>query len=156
MTDPRTDSYSLTPDGIVDLFRITLRTGAFLHLKLNDTVTWQGDVYESCPIQLTGVSRSSDGQANRPSLTIANPDNILSPFIINGYLDRAFVTRKSVLYQNMLNNLNICDERLWVISRCTLLTNQLATFELRDVIDGPNYRCPVRLYLPPDFPFVTL
>ncbi len=152
----RTEAHSLTPDGIVELFQITLRTGAFLNLKANNSVTWQGTVYEACPIQLTNVSRGSDAQANRPSLTIANPDNILSPFIINGYLDRAYFSRKSVLYQDLLADNNVYDERIWVISRCTLLTNQLATFELRDVIDGPNYRCPVRLYLPPAFPFVTL
>jgi lambda family phage minor tail protein L len=150
------DRVKLEADGIVDLFKIELRTGGVLRLKNNDDATWQGFTWEGVAINLSGVHSSSDGEMSRPTLVLANPQGVLSQYIINGYLEKSVVKRIRVLRQNLDGNVNLFDQQSWFISRVASINRANVRFELRNPIDGPNFLCPYRMFLPPDFPAVSL
>jgi lambda family phage minor tail protein L len=150
------DRVKLEADGIVDLFKIELRDGGTLRLKNNDTVTWQGASWEGIAIQLSGVHSSTDGELSRPTLTLANPQGVLSQYIINGHLEKSIVKRQRVLKQNLDLNLNIYEQQSWFISRVASINKLTVSFELRNPIDGPNFLSPYRMFLPPDFPAVSI
>lgn len=151
------DRLKLSADGIVELFEITLAGGAgTLYLKSNNTVTWQGHTWEGIAIQLTGYGNTSEEELSRPSLSIANPNGILSQYIINGHLEKSLVKRKRVLLEHITGNQNIFQQQSWYISRVTQINKTIASFELRNPIDGPNILCPARMFIPPEFPGVSL
>lgn len=156
MTSIADDRVKLTADGIVELVRVELATGGTLFLKNNDTVTWQGHSWEGVAMQFQGYANSSDEELSRPTLSIANPDGILSQYILNGALEKSVVKRIRVLRANLLANQNIFEQQSWYISRVVSVNKTMAVFELRNPIDGPNFQCPARMYLPPDFPAVQL
>lgn len=161
MSEPAThidDSLGLTGDGIVYLFTVTLPLeNVTFRFKNNDTVTWQGQVYEGLPCQLQGEARTSDDAESRPSLRIYNPGGIFNDPAIEGRLYRGIVTRKRVLRTHLENNNNIYIQRQWFIERPReLVSGQYITLELRDMSEGPNFQIPVRQYIPPQFPTVSL
>jgi lambda family phage minor tail protein L len=157
MTTHAEDSVKLEADGIIDLYRIDLTSGGgTLFLKANDTVTWQGHTWEGIAIQLSGYANSSDEEMSRPQLTVANPEGVLSQYVLNGHMEKALVKRIRVLRQNLLANLNIFDQQSWYVIRVSSVNRVMIAFELRNPIDGPNFLCPARMFLPPEFPAVSL
>ncbi|KGM36126.1 phage minor tail protein L [Inquilinus limosus] len=156
MTDHRVDAQKLTADGIVYLFKIELASGGTIYLKADNTVTWQGNVYEGTAIKMDGVSNSVDDGNSRPKLQFANPDGAFSPFISQGSLDRAKVTRTRVLYDDLVNNRNVSSSQSWYVSRTIALNRQYASLELRLTMDGPFFVVPARIFAPPDFPSVSI
>jgi phage-related protein len=151
------DASKLTADGIVELFHIILQDGSHLYLKADDTVTWQGHTWEGIGIKMGGISNSSDaGEVSRPQLVVANPAGAFSSFVVTKKLDRAEVMRLRVLRTHILANQNIFSQQSWKVMRVLSLNRQTIAVELRGQMDGPNFMTPARMYMPPEFPTVTL
>jgi phage-related protein len=151
------DAFKLESDGKIHLFEIWLRSGGRIYLKNNNTVTWQGHSYENIAIALTGVGSYSDDKQSRPTLNIVNPKGIFAPLIRDGEANRAQVHRIMVLKQHLLADLPIFQRQTWQITRVVaLIKDKAMSFELRQLTDGPNFTAPARMYLPPEFPLVSL
>lgn len=144
-------------EGYVDLFKITLNDNVtHIRLKLNDTVNWQGDVYEGTGIKIDGVAKYSDDQTSRPSLSIFNPDNIFSAPASKGFLEGSLVTRYRVLRSHLDSDMAIFRSQRWFVRRISSLRTPVLTLELRDLMDGHQFMVPGRMFIPPDFPSVSL
>ena len=151
------DVHKLKADSLVELFHIILSDGSHLYLKANNTVTWQGITWEGIGMKMGGVANSSDAsEAARPNLVIVNPMGVFSSFVAARKIDRAEVMRLRVLGQHITENRNLYSQQSWRVMRITSLTEQAITMELRGQLDGPNFVCPARCYLPPEFPTVTI
>lgn len=152
----RENNEKLVSDGYVHLFEIKLRNGEYLYFKENNTVEWQGKTWTGLPLAFEGYSSASGESLSRPTLSIANLEGSFSPFIRDGILLRSTITRYSVLYQDILNDRNIYQKKVWVAWNVPQLTRDMLQLELRNPMDGVNFDVPARMYLPPEFPSVTL
>ncbi len=152
----RENNEKLVSDGYVHLFEIKLRNGEYLYFKENNTVKWQGRTWTGIPMAFEGYSSASGETLSRPTLSIANPEGSFSTFIRDGILLRSVITRYSVLYQDILNDNNIYQKKVWVAWNVPQLTRDMLQLELRNPMDGVNFDVPARMYLPPEFPSVTL
>lgn len=152
----RENNEKLISDGYVHLFEIKLRNGEYLYFKENNTVKWQGRTWTGIPMAFEGYSSASGESLSRPTLSIANPEGSFSTFIRDGILLRSVITRYSVLYQDILNDNNIYQKKVWVAWNVPQLSRDMLQLELRNPMDGVNFDVPARMYLPPEFPSVTL
>lgn len=150
------ENEKLIADGYVDLFEIKLKNNTYLFLKNNNTVEWQGKTWQGIPLSFEGYSSSSNDSLSRPSFSVANPNGSFSTYIRDGLLNRATITRYRVLYQNILNNVNVFQSQTWIVWNTPSFNNKFINFELRTTLDGPNFVVPARQYLPPEFPCVRL
>ena len=150
------ENQKLTADASVDLFQIIMRSGSRVYLKSNNDVTWQGHLFEGIGIQVGGVGDSTDQEANRPELQISNPKGLFSTLVRDGELDRATLIRYRVLRANLEADLNIYASRTWTIWKPKSLIHRVAVFELRTPSDGYNFITPARMFMPPEFPMVSL
>lgn len=151
------DAQKLTGDGIVMLYQLTLKNGTIFRFKNNDTVTWQGSVWNGIPCQMTGEQRNADDEQSRPALSIANPEGIFSKAAFDGLLESGIVRRREILRKHLDANLDITVDRMWYVGRVPeLVRGKALTLELRNMTDGPNFKLPIRQYLPPEFPVVSL
>ncbi len=148
----------MTADALVDLYKLNLKIGpAIFYFKDMDEVDWQGNTYQNMACRLTGDSRSSDGEESRPTLQIMNPLGVFNKAVVEGRVEQSVLTRYRVLRRHIDNNSNIAEQRMWYIGRVKeLISGQSVSFELRGMTEGPNFQIPVRQYLPPDFPTVSL
>ena len=106
---------------------------------------------------MTGDSSSADGEESRPTLQIMNPLGIFNSAIISGNIDFAIVTRYTVLRRHIDNNSDIKQQRMWRVGRVKeLISGQSVSLELRSMSEGPNFQIPVRQYIPPTFPTVSI
>ena len=166
------DAQKLIADGIVQLYEIELANGTYLHLKQDNSVTWNGQTWTGIPILFEGYSTAQGDSYSRPTLSIANPDtvsdldgNARSTFSslvlpVEGYpyglLNRAKVTRYLVLYEDLKANRAIYQKKEWIIWFIKTINRNLIQVELRNRMDGVNFDVPARMYIPPEFPFITL
>lgn len=155
-TEHLEDAQKLEADGYVHLYEIELKTGSKLFLKMDNDVTWQGNTYEGTFITLTGIGKSADEETARPRLTIANPDGIFSPLIRDGELNRAKITRIRVLKAHLDADMNISRRETWRISRPISVNRVRVQFEVRSQLDGQFFLVPGRMFIPPEFPQVSL
>ena len=154
--DHITDGQKLTADGIVDLYEITLTTGDKIYLKANNSVTWQNKDFEGTYIKLGGEKKMTSGEQSRPNLTVINPNGVFSSLIGRGYLNRAEVIRYRLLYQHLLQNKPIFKRTIWRITRIPMVNDSVINLELRSPWDMPNFVTPARMFIPPEFPSVSL
>lgn len=152
------EAQKLTADGLVDLYTISLKNDPVIfRFKNDDTLSWQGNTYEGMACRSSGDTRSSDGEESRPTLQVMNPLGIFNRAAIEGKLDLATVIRRRVLRQHVLDNVNIYEQRMWYIGRIReLISGQSITFELRNMTEGANFQIPCRMFIPPEFPLVSL
>lgn len=150
------DAHKLEADGIVELFKLELVPSGVVYLKADDSVEWQGNLYEGWGIQMGGVSNTSDEEAARPQLVLANPDGIISALVGDNQLIGSLVTRYRVLREDLLANRNRFTRQMFKIYRTVTLNKTLAVFECRNLLDAPLSMIPARMYMPPDFPYVSL
>jgi lambda family phage minor tail protein L len=160
MSDPIeqiNDAHQLEAKGLVILYEIWLRSGAKLYLKNSNNVTWQGKNYEGTAINISGITRNTDGSASRPQLQVVNPAGVFNPLIRDGELNRAQVYMIQVLKQHIEADMAIYRRWVWTITRVmSLIADKGINFELRTLTDGSNFVVPARQYIPPKFPFVSL
>lgn len=154
--DHLTDSHKLEADGIYDLFEFEFDDGSRFYFKNNDSVIWQGNTYDMLPHKIEGDGTSSKEEEYRPTLTVANPDGIFSSAVTSGKLDRANLYRKRVLRKNLEENNDIFYTTAWYVSRVIKMTRHTITLELRRQMDGQFFQCPARMFIPPEFPAVSL
>lgn len=156
------DAQKLVADGIVQLYEIRLANGTYLHLKQDNSVRWNGYDWQGIPILFEGYSSAQADSYARPTLSIANPDGVYSSAVIPtedcpyGLLDRAVVNRYLVLYDDVVNNRPIYQKKTWIIWFIKTINKNVIQVELRNPMDGVNFDVPARMYIPPEFPFVTL
>lgn len=152
------ESLKLEAEPHVDLFEIRLKSTALRKYFWNGpTRVWQGITWEGNSCQLTGEKRATDGQQARPSLTVVNPENVFGVFAAEGYFDLAEVIRKRVLQPHFEANVNLFEQRVWIVGRPSQVTDKVMSLELRSPIDMPAWRTPRRTYNPNDgYPFVVL
>jgi phage-related protein len=143
-------------DGKVYLFEITLKTNVQFNFKRFESVTWQGKTYEAMEIALSEIGRNSSEEAVRPTLSMANPDGLLTYSVLTGDWNNAEVVRRTVLYDDMINNRGSQVIERWSVSRITRCDYQAFALELRSPADRLNAIIPARTFNPPEFPFVTL
>jgi phage-related protein len=156
------DSLKLTNDGIVDLYEITLRnTGnvtAFIRFRdgpIGRTSVWGSKTFDHLPTKMGSVSRSSEEQKSRPTLTLMNPQGIFNAPAFAGQFDGALLQHYRVLRTHFEAGVLISDTRVWFIARPKdLIGGQSISFELRALSDGPDQLIPGRQFIRPDFPFV--
>lgn len=152
------EAQKLTADAEVSLFELYLpHERIYFRFKDNDAATWQGNTYESMPCDLSGEAMSAEDQEARPTLRVLNPAGIFNEPAFQGRLYRGLLTRYQVLRSHLDSNTNIFVRRMWFIERPKeIISGQYITFELRNMTEGPNYQIPVRQYIPPEFPLVTM
>lgn len=150
------ENQKLTADAYVDLFLIQMKSGGKAYLSPNGDVTWQGNDYEGIAIQVGGVGDSTDEEVNRPELQLANPKGLFSTLIRDGELDRATLIRYRLLRSHLEADVAIYQSRTWTIWKPKSVVHRVAIFELRTPSDGYNFITPARMFIPPEFPMVSL
>lgn len=155
--DHMEDALKLEADGYVDLFQIILPDGmSKIFLKQNQTIDWQGDTYEGTGIKIEGVGNYADDTVSRPKVTIFNPNGVYSYLVDQGLLDSASIARYRVLKEHIIADLPIYRRQQWKVTRISSVKSTFISLELRDMLDGQNFLTPGRMFIPPDFPTVSL
>jgi hypothetical protein len=86
-----------------------------------------------------------------------NPFGIFNSAAKKGQIDRATVIRRRVLRRHVEADVNIFEQRMWYVGRVReLISGQSISLELRNMTEGANFQIPCRMFIPPDFPMVTL
>lgn len=151
------DSLGLEGDAKVDLWTVRLRgVNLVYHFWNGPPRVWQGDTYEGLACQLSGENRSSEGQTARPSLIVSNPAKIFGVFAAEGYFDLATFTRKRLLQEHFLADVNLFQQNVWICARPSEVRSTTMQLELRSPTDMPPWKTPRRTFNPPDYPFVTV
>ena len=157
-TEHATDAQKLTgAEGLVELLVIELsKSGGTFRIKDNGESLWMGDRYEYYPFSVGGVDYKSSEEESRPQLTLANPEHLFTSSIDQGYLEKATITRYRVLKDNFDNNRDIKESRKWYVRRIVEVASTHIVVELSNLIDGPNYIVPSRMFIPPEFAVVSI
>lgn len=166
------DAQKLVADGIVQLYEIKLINNTYIYIKPDNSVTWNGKDWLGLPILFEGYSSAQGDSYARPTLSVANPDYIneqdgnarssFSSLVLPtkeypyGLLNRAVVNRYLVLYDDLVNNRPIYQKKTWIIWFIKTINKNMIQVELRNPMDGVNFDVPARMYIPPEFPFVTI
>ena len=121
-------------------------------LKPDDTkIQWQGNIYEPLPLIATGYEKSTAGQIEQPSLTVAN---VLGTFseLIKDYEDMvgAKVTRRRTLgkYLDGESNADPLQEfpvDIYYIERKSQENALTITWELASILDLEGLKLPRRI-----------
>lgn len=151
------DSKELEGDAYVDLFEITLADKSTrLFFKKDKDGTYQGNTYEGTGIKLDGVAKYADDEVARPKLSLFNPDGVFSSLVDKHLLDSAQITRIRVLKDDFDNDRPVYRRQRWRVSRVATVKKGVIGLELRDMLDGQNFLTPGRMFIPPDFPAVSI
>lgn len=172
------DAQKLTAEGILQFYEIKLINNTYLYLKPDNSVHWNGNDWTGIPILFEGYSTAQADTYSRPTLSIANPDYInaqdgnarssLSSLVLPsaeypyGLLNRATVNRYLVLSDNVYTDQTdpdwrpIYQKKTWIIWFIKTINKNMVQVELRNPMDGVNFDVPARMYMPPEFPFVSL
>lgn len=149
-------SQDLTPDPFVTLYKIKLVDGTEFLLSPKGTRLWQEETYEEIPCHMAGITRNSDSEVHRPKFTFANPAGLFTQEIYEGRLDNAWVSRIRVLSSDLEVGNDFSVKETFRVKRIVSISGDLVVIELRDVLDGHNYKLPARQFLPPEFNHVKL
>jgi len=151
------DAKKLEADAYVDLFEIILNDKATkIRIKLNDDRNWQGHDYTGTGVRIEGVGSYADDQTSRPTFTLANPASVFSAPVGDGLLENGVVIRYRILKVHLDADLPIYRRQQWRISRVATVKSGFIGLELRDMLDGQQFLVPGRMFIPPDFPAVSL
>lgn len=151
------DALELDADGYVSLFEIHLSgSDTVLYLKQSKTRTWQGNTYEGTGIKIEGVGKYADDTVSRPKLTVFNPNGVFSSLVDQGYIDSATVVRYQVLAKHVETDQAIYRRNQWKVSRIIGIKVPFIMLELRTLTDGQIFLTPARMFIPPEFPAVSL
>ena len=150
------DAQGISSDGYPKLFEIGLRAGGFIRIWDGPEITWDGKTWESSGVQLSGISKSSSDDINRPTLTLQNPDGAFSTLVDQGFLNHATVTRYMVKLEHLMAGVVAFQRHRWRIATVTGLNRVHITCELRSSLDGQHFVVPTDMYIPPEYPMVSL
>ena len=167
MTTPvsiSTEIQKLAPSAIIELFQLDAAAfgGGIIYFHagtngLNERVTWQGQVYEPFPVQITGFEYTGTGQLPRPTLRVANVTGIITALVLAyGDLLGAKVTRKRTMLKfldvvNFPSGVNPTadptaefDDDVYFIDRKASENRDVVEFELAAAIDLQGVMLPRR------------
>jgi phage-related protein len=150
------DALKLEADAEIDLYELFPLAGGTIYFKNDNNVTWLGHEYEGIPCSMTGEEFDTE-KSPTPTLEIGQPDLDLLPFkglIHDGYLDGATLVRKTVLLQNLLDNLNIRQTAYFRVKRVPHYSRTSVSMELASFSSAQGQTIPFRQYIPPAFPWV--
>lgn len=154
------DAHKLIADGKLNLFELVPNDGSgTVYFKADNNVTWQGKTYTGLPLTFTGEKRSAQGASPQPNLTIGDQQVDLSPFkpfVYDGYLDGAVVTRHEILLDDLVNNRNVRATTFYRVRRVTGYSRSQIALQLATLSDSLGFSMPIRQYYPPAFPAVTM
>lgn len=151
------DAKKLEADAYVELFEIELpdRQGK-IYLKSDNDAVWQGNKYEGTALKFDGLSKSSSDETSRPKFSVWNPEGVFSYLVDRGSLDNATIYRIRLLKRHLEEDVPISRTQQWRVSRIVSITRRNIVMELRDQLDGQFFQIPGRMFIPPDFPQVSL
>lgn len=155
----KTSAQELSPDAIVSLFQMVLTnagTPTTIYFTAHKEVTFRGNTYSEIPCTMTQMEQDSQGRANRPKFTFANPGGIFTSSIQQGFIDNAALTRLRILKADLDANVNAKVTEKFFVSKVIMVNKDMVSVELRDVFDGHMFKLPARAYYPPEFPHVSL
>lgn len=158
-TGMKTSAQELSPDAIVSLFQMVLTntgTPVVIYFTAHKQVTYLGNTYSEIPCTMTQMEQDSQGRANRPKFTFANPGGIFTSSIQQGFIDNAALTRLRILKADLDANVNAKVTEKFFVSKVIMVNKDMVSVELRDVFDGHMFKLPARSYYPPEFPHVSL
>ncbi len=151
------DALELEGDAKLDLWELRLKTVPTIFRFWNGAErTWRGNLYQGLACQLQGEASGTEGQNNRPTLTVTNPAKIFGAFAAEGYFDLAEIIRRRVLQRHFIADVNEFQQRVWIVGRVPGVTAQVLQLELRSPLDMPAWKTPRRVFSPPEFPFIVL
>ena len=117
-------------------------------------VMFGNNTYYPFPIQISGISFSSDGAPPRPQITIANIDKSIGEYVFR-YGDiigtTVIYTRTFSTYLNTANKISLPPLKYFVAKKLSHNKNMIS-FELRDFRDKERAMLPRRQMLKKDFP----
>jgi phage-related protein len=149
-------SQELSPDALVYLYRILLTDQTLFLLSPQQEHVWQGETYESVPCHMTGIGNTSDGEVIRPRFSFVNPGGIFTSSLYEGRMDNAKITRIRILAQDLLADNDFAITESFRVKKVLSINKSIAVVELRDVLDGHNFKLPARQFMPPEFSHVKL
>ncbi|GJE78092.1 phage minor tail protein L [Methylorubrum suomiense] len=159
------EGLKLTADGEIVFWEIALKNvpnngTAVIRFRdgpMDQTTQWNGKVWEHLACKLSGERRSAEAEKNRPTLRLMNPVGVFNEAAFQRRFDGAVIQKFTVLRRHVEANIALSNNEIFFIGRVKdLVTGQSISFELRHLSDGPDHLVPARMYIPPDFPFVTL
>ena len=123
-------------------------------------LSFQGEVYQPVPVQMTGIAWSGRGPAPRPRAAVANIGGVLTSLLATyGDLVGAKVTRITT-YRKFLDDQPTADPTsywepdIWRIERKVVQTPQLVEWELASILDQEGRRLPGRHMLRDACPWI--
>ena len=123
-------------------------------------LSFQGQVYEPLPVQMTGIAWSGRGPAPRPRAAVANIGGVLTSLLATyGDLVGAKVTRITT-YRKFLDDQPTADPTsywepdIWRVERKVVHTPQLVEWELASILDQEGRRLPGRHMLRDACPWI--
>lgn len=151
------DANKLEADGRVFLYEMEMAgSGAIIRVRSGPKITWNSMLFEELGISVSGKGQSAGEEVFRPKMQIVNPEGIFSAYIASGELERAIVREWTVLRTHLDTNQPIYSLRIWSVGKILTLNKNMITIELREIGDGPNFILPGRIFMPPEFPQVSL
>ena len=153
------DALKLTADGKVPLYELSPISGGTVYFTPDSDVTWQGQLYEGLPCQLSGEEISSEKSSPTPRLVIGQENLDLLPFkglVNDGYLDGALLVRKKVLVEDLKADLNVCERTVFRVKRPDNYSRTVISLVLATYSTAHDQTVPFRQYVPPAFPWVDL
>lgn len=159
------EGLKLTADGEVVFYEIALKNvpdGGTAVVRFRDgvmgqTTSWNNRVWEHLACQFSGYQRSAEEEKNRPMLRLMNPLGLFNDAAFNKRFDGSILQKFTVLRRHVEANIPVSNNEIYFIGRVKdLVSGQSISFELRSLSDGPEQLIPARMFIPPDFNFVTL
>lgn len=150
------EAHGLETDGYPKLFQIDLIGGGHLYFRDGPAITWWGILWESNGVMLSDVRKSASDDLNRPRLVIRNPDGVYCTLVDQGLLNRAIVTRFTVRRTDLEAGTVAYQKHQWRVARILENNRVNVTAELRSALDGQMSVVPADVYVPPEYPMVSL
>lgn len=150
------EAFNLDSEAYIYLFKLVLTDDTIVCISPKGEYTWQGDLYEEIPCNLTGVSRQADGSMSRPRFSIVNPSGIFTSAVDTRILEGASLTRYRILSSDMNVSEDMSLANVMKVSRVASVSKQMIVLETRGALDGALFRLPYRTFHPPEFPHVRL
>ena len=160
--------HSLEPSAVIELFQLRLteaKNGGNLNLfyhagtnEVRENIVFAGITYQPVPIEVDGFAASTKGTLPRPTMKIANANNVISGYLLTYNLLGAEVRRIRTLkkYLDAVNFVGGSNDladpdaifggthETWYIDRIANENIELVEFELVGKLDLSNINLPGR------------
>lgn len=157
-TQLEAERHSLNPPEITTLVELVIEDPDAnpIAIRFSDkqTLEWDGKTWSKSPFKILGISNSSSGERNRPSLTLPNEGGAYSYYLNQGLLEDSLVTRYRVMLIEGVPHL--ASKNVFYVSHPSNISGALLTLELRRMSEGNKFKIPPNRYIQPEFKTVIL